>query len=98
MKHTQGKWEVIECGNDFIIQPFKGSKSIAEVHNHRDKGDAEAEANARLIAAAPDLLAACRHGAMSSHHPSCSHGKRGDGNTCECHVKKCQDAVKKATT
>ena len=42
------------------------------------------------------LLAACKHGAMSSHHPACSHGKRGDGNTCECHVKKCQQAVAKA--
>ena len=44
----------------------------------------------------PELLEACKHGAMSSHHQSCSHGKRGDGNTCECHIKKCQDAVAKA--
>jgi len=52
----------------------------------------------KLNAAAPDLLEACKHGAMSIHHPACSHGKRGDGNTCECHVKKCQDAIEKATT
>ena len=44
-----------------------------------------------------DLLEACEHGAMSNHHPSCTHGKRGDGNTCECHVKKCQQAIAKAT-
>ncbi len=39
------------------------------------------------------LLEACKHGAMSIHHPACSHGKRGDGNTCECPVKKCQQAI-----
>ena len=45
----------------------------------------------------PELLAACEHGAMSSHHPACSHGKEGDGNTCECHVGKCKAAFEKAT-
>ncbi len=44
----------------------------------------------------PELLDACKHGAMSIHHPACSHGKRGDGNTCECHVAKCQKALTKA--
>jgi len=52
--------------------------------------------DAQLIAAAPKLLAACEHGAMSCHHPSCSHGKMADGNTCECHVKKCQEAIANA--
>ena len=39
------------------------------------------------------LLAACEHGAMSIHHPACTHGKSGAGNTCECHVQKCFDAI-----
>ena len=59
-----------------------------------------AEAKARRIVLCwnshDDLLEACRHGAMSSHHPACSHGKQGDGNTCECHVGKCQQAIAKA--
>lgn len=33
---------------------------------------------------------------MSTHHPACSHGKRGDGNTCECHVGKCLKAINEA--
>ena len=50
----------------------------------------------RRIDTFPDLLEACEHGAKSIHHPACSHGKTGDGNTCECHVKKCQLAVANA--
>ena len=58
------------------------------------QGDSKSDAHA--ISAVKELLAACKHGAMSCHHPACTHGKRGDGNTCECHVKKCQDAIAKA--
>ena len=50
-----------------------------------------------IIESHDDLLKACKHGAMSIHHPSCSHGKRGAGDTCECHVGKCQQAITKAT-
>ena len=50
-----------------------------------------------LHQAAPELLDAAKWGARSYHHPSCEFGKRGDGNTCTCHVNACADAVAKAT-
>ena len=92
--HTKGKWEF--NGRDIIVGQNIGQQRICTLVEHRDEYRAEDEANARLIAAAPDLLEACKHGAMSSHHSACSHGKRGDGNTCECHVGKCQKAIEKA--
>ena len=66
MSHTKGNW--ILCGNGKAIQNVKdpiffklgircGGIRIAEAHAI---GSEEAEANARLIAAAPFLLAACK--------------------------------------
>lgn len=59
-KHTKGPWEVLDgailCenvnqyGNFFIASVSRGDNSMTE----------EDKANARLIAAAPDLLTACR--------------------------------------
>ncbi|KKM24327.1 hypothetical protein LCGC14_1606140 [marine sediment metagenome] len=107
MEHSKGKW-IIKNGYDNILG--YGEKhpdcitiqadrwNIARIWAEIEGFLPQAQANANLIAAAPDLLEACEHGAMSIHHPTCSHGKRGDGNTCECHVKKCQDAIEKATT
>ena len=54
-QHTQGPWIITNgrCiyGNGDFIKPFVAS--VEDDHN-----DAETTANARLIAAAPDLLAA----------------------------------------
>jgi hypothetical protein len=51
--HTPGTW-LARTGS-----VIAGSKVLACVHNHYHQGmtEAEAEANARLMAAAPDLLA-----------------------------------------
>lgn len=53
-KHTPGPWSVYpptKC----VIGPEPERILVAEASHHRP----EADANARLIAAAPDLLAAC---------------------------------------
>lgn len=51
----------------------------------------------RLLAAAPDLLEACEHGAKSYHHPACRAAKGRDfGTRCDCHVAKCRAAIAKA--
>ncbi len=56
MEHTEGKWETKEeTDGHFGIYPQDGENCIAVVWC----GEEPAEANARLIAAAPDLLAAC---------------------------------------
>jgi hypothetical protein len=57
----------------------------------------ECAANARLIAAAPDLLAACEaalrgHGRV--HEDECTIGS--DDNRCSCHVGMFEAAVAKA--
>lgn len=58
MSHTEGPWRVAPASD------YSDSKINIDAHNHGyiccagQHGDEEAEANARLIAAAPDLLAA----------------------------------------
>jgi len=58
--HTQGKWEV----ESNVVVACDGRLSICEVHDHSDTSEqhdaVEAEDNARLIAAAPAMLEACR--------------------------------------
>ena len=63
MEHTPGKWTVFEVRPDYgDTQAFDvitaGSWNVAQVHYWGDY-DARHAANACLIAAAPDLLAAC---------------------------------------
>ena len=64
MKHTPGPWRMTPLSNRMIdvlhdVQtPGAITHALCRVQA-RDSWIAEAEANARLIAAAPDLLAAC---------------------------------------
>lgn len=69
MKHTEGPWEV-ERFNDsqppYLIAPPKGIYVICTFNHERVRHlpREEQEANAVLIAAAPDLLEACKHAAQ----------------------------------
>lgn len=60
VSHTAGSWELIEKDGKAVphVYPDRGNflLKICEVKGNSDE---EAMANARLIAAAPDLLAAC---------------------------------------
>jgi len=58
MKHTPGPWR-LNAGNETEIMSAR--RNVARAHCGAMTGIRvdEAEANARLIAAAPDLLAAC---------------------------------------
>lgn len=61
-KHTKGEWLVSNTINDYTIYADDGSnkgagKDVALVYRYsRATDEEEAKANARLIAAAPDLL------------------------------------------
>jgi hypothetical protein len=60
--HTPGPWNVEENSSPPLIWGNDYEKPIAEVELHRSYasyGDGEAQANAQLIAAAPELLDAC---------------------------------------
>jgi len=55
--------------------------------------------DAVAIAALPELLTACRHAAMSYHHPACKcHGEYSamPERYCTCHVQKAQAALNRA--
>lgn len=64
MKHTQGPWNITKGanveGDRFYgyIRETKTGYFVAELY--RTSSDEEAEANGHLIAAAPELLEACR--------------------------------------
>lgn len=62
--HTPGPWQLQQSGHDFWIdtEPFgagAGRMDIARVAWGHQEMFRERRANARLIAAAPDLLKAC---------------------------------------
>jgi len=54
---TPGPWVVIKADRGFIISANYGAYDVSVVRN---VGNQDNEANARLIAAAPDLLEACK--------------------------------------
>lgn len=59
VKYTQGDWTVSNSGGKVIIGGMKHPTTIATLETIPLKISPEIEANARLIADAPDLLAAC---------------------------------------
>lgn len=62
-KQTPGPWKVFKDDFGFCIRPWNGGgdiRSIAEIRKYAP-GGGTAEGNARLIAAAPDLLFALKN-------------------------------------
>lgn len=55
--HTPGPWLSFKAGG---VYSENGREIIFSAHNTRSGSAEEREANARLIAAAPELLEACR--------------------------------------
>ena len=60
MKHTKGPWEITKTCEVIDGFDFEGVKKINGwgYHLYKNETDIEAEANARLIAAAPEMLEA----------------------------------------
>lgn len=59
-KHTPGPWAAddLEDGGVFVFEKGGGNLTIADLNADRSFGFEQIQANARLIAAAPELLAA----------------------------------------
>ena len=64
MSHTPGPWRKLnapESSNDaYWIEPDDRGTIVASIQLNSERGYDERTANARLIAAAPELLAACQ--------------------------------------
>lgn len=81
MKHTQGKWIGRQKRDnniyEYIVYAENGRRAIAEIDGENAE---ENKANALLIAAAPDLLAACKEAHSRGAHKAGKHntGKRPD--------------------
>lgn len=58
-KHTPGPWEFSGDGI-FGISPLNARVRLADICFHNRLNRIDSEANARLIAAAPELLDACK--------------------------------------
>lgn len=71
--HTAGPWSVDYEGPAHLSIEDRAGRVLAFCNLQSEDGD-EDEANARLIAAAPDLLAALREVEMLSEHPDASRG------------------------
>lgn len=100
--HTPGPWAV-ENPMEFelsIVQanlPTYEWKFIASVAlpngDPREFGKDVAEANARLIAAAPELLQALKHAVQDC---SCSVGERASGHHVDCRAPEWKEVIAKA--
>lgn len=85
-KHTPGEW----IAKDGQIYPIETGKTLAIIPYYIT--DDEQQANARLIAAAPDLLEALRQFIHSTEHEGVIHGRIVDA------VRNAEAAILKATT
>jgi hypothetical protein len=99
VKHTPGPWKVV---GTMWIESAEGrlvSRAVHLAQSNLEKEDAEIAlniANARLIASAPDLLAACKD--LSSIIAHIREGERNGGVFGELSISddKARDAIRKA--
>ena len=102
MEHTKGKWEAVNTSgallgvrnkDGFICFLSFPTRYPTQAERY-EKELAEMKANARLIAAAPELLAACEWTARGEHHSACIHHK--NYLKCGCYVEAAKQAIKAA--
>ena len=101
-QHTPGPWKAIHnlIYRERFSSPVEGMTSIARVHLRPRARvlNATEEANARLIAAAPDLLAACETRIGRGHSAGCDwiRDARRKNRRCDCGLVEAEAAVAKA--
>ena len=99
--HTPGPWAIVDRDDSLVIQTESQAKTkygasryacLGGFDRHDDKQYAEAKANARLIAAAPDLLEA-----LQDLFIDCMACDYNDGFNTSPLAKKVRAAIAKAT-
>jgi hypothetical protein len=97
-KHTPGPWQIRSGGNTgkFFVEQSQGAEvTICFVDTNLRSN----EANARLIAAAPDLLAACESGlaALVAYGARCGNaGEKIISEECRVQAAFVRSALEKA--
>ena len=98
-KHSPGKWTTLNQDGDIYIEAESRCAVVARIF--AGVGNAEDEANAKLIAAAPDLLEALRAMLKEFEQPDweiwCDHSV----GICNCSairiLENAKETIKKAT-
>ena len=98
MAHTPGPWRVIKgkpraicnaAGNKYIAKALLGGTDHPSPRFLLD--EAQAEANARLIAAAPEMLDALKQALLYIEGDEAAHGRQfGDGNAVRAALAKAE--------
>jgi hypothetical protein len=94
--HTPGPWKTILGQIDWqiVAEDIENTYLVAtvseDIGSYRSTTDNEGEANARLVAAAPDLLEACKESLPSLHWANCH------GNRCDEQIVAIEAAIAKA--
>jgi hypothetical protein len=87
-KHTKGKWK--------IKKSFHGCEVYSEINNVIAFIGDVTPLNARLIAAAPDLLAACKIGLMRAKYIRNLPMEKLAKELLEKHIKMIESAIRQA--
>lgn len=100
--HTPGPWKVEKdqhFGPGYVIVSQSAGMTnrcpVVRMTSPLGEDDATLEADARLIAAAPDLLEIARVAAELPHSADCSFSPSDP--VCDCHVAEARAAIAKAT-
>ena len=94
-KHTQGPWEVVpHDSSEVCFEVMADGWFVATVHDGVME-ESNAEFNARLIAAAPELLEALRDLRQRFHAACIAHGS--DAWAADASCAKADEAIAKAT-
>lgn len=101
-KHTPGPWNYTLCDDEtaWMIGPrdTDGPDYVADVHKLvRGRSHADSEANARLIAAGPELLAACKAAIASLSQPVMANASSSIKGDVAFAIKNMSVAIAKAT-
>jgi len=95
MKHAKGPWNYFKSNGNHIIK--SDLNCIADIYAEENSNESQEEANAKLIAAAPDLLEALIEANKTINIYCGDKNKIGDGSHNGRVMEQIANAIKKVT-